>query len=74
MCGAFDQHYHLCVLIVRLHEHLLIPYTQLHIAQLACMFYMMLHETLSLVANVLQPVLLFVMTGKPNNPRYYVHA
>ena len=27
MCGAFDQQYHLCVLIVRLHEHLLIPYT-----------------------------------------------
>ena len=34
-------------------------HTQLHIAQLAC-FNMMLHETLSLVTNVFQPVLLFV--------------
>ena len=59
MCGAFDQHYHLCVLIVRLHEHLLIPYTQLHTAQLAC-FNMMLHETLSLVANVFQPILYYL--------------
>ena len=62
MCGAFDQHYHLCVLIVRLHEQSTNSlHTQLHIAQLEC-FNMMLHEPLSLVANAFQPVLLFVST------------